>query len=912
MLRTPLLATSSPSAHPVSPAPLTTAEASALSRQGFGNTSEAEDYFPPVTSAVVVPHEASPANPSLTKADREQFVREHLPTRVQAQLDQPYGKDTLSQSFYMPAHFRFVLLPLFKSRFLCNRSRKSLESSWRLARRLAQLLKRYRTVDFRPLQGFYGGWQDETDFNRDRQSMATACCLHFNGDVASVVRYIGGPHVGAHRNTDAILKRLAGKIDDEIHSDLTRIFTSGSPAYCNAESTEANFQEYVKYGNHKSMEADPVATRKSLLKESKRGYVLLMDPQILQFLLHAHITPNGIIGADHPTKSPRVIFDSTFRPTVWSSAINDWTSKHNEPPLAFASSFNDVLVWIWNLRISYPALEIYLIDDDVAGAFRHIKYHPNMVAMHCFQALSTLFLSTGQTFGDNTSPQNWEPVARARQQFAQYLWHQPTTLARVKPYMPSIQVAAQPPASVSNAFVQAVPDAIHSGARDATGQRRAPCFRHHVDDNLYADVAPHVEQAVGASVLSLYEILGFPDARITDALSRDKFEARITHERRFVGHTVNSRTLTVSLPQDKRTLLVAAILPWLNMTKFGLLEAGKLHGQLGSASTTCRWARATFFGLQNALRRAIAIKFCQVRAYYARSGRRQAIAGQLPANLWKRLEGLVSRDIADLMWRSSSSFPMTDPIRSELRALHDYLADPSQPWSISIGHLITRSPTSISIGDASQVAGGAYCEPLCFWFDIMWSAYVRDALHLHHKHPRHLHINCLEFVIVILQLAAVITLFESPLSPEVLANFPNGVPSIPNHLSLTDNMSSKAWANKVCTSSVRGQMMLSIYAALLCRTYIGFNCDHLPGIDNPIADMISRPDESLSPAAWRQQIYHREKRTLSWSYFQPSPELLSLLFSRLSTEVWLDHPKLPKTLGRFVATASTTSCSSML
>ena len=67
----------------------------------------------------------------------------------------------------------------------------------------------------------------------------------------------------------------------------------------------------------------------------------------------------------------------------------------------------------------------------------------------------------------------------------------------------------------------------------------------------------------------------------------------------------------------------------------------------------------TFFGLPNALRRAIAQNVCQVRAYYARSGRRQALASQLPANLWKQLEGLVSCDIADLMWRGSSSFPMT-------------------------------------------------------------------------------------------------------------------------------------------------------------------------------------------------------------------------------------------------------------
>jgi hypothetical protein len=353
VLGTPLLATSRPSAHPASQAALTPAEASELSCQGIGHTSEAKDYFPPVTSAVVVPQMASSATASITKAAREQFIREHLPTRIQAQLDQSYGKDTLSQSFFMPAHFRVVLLLLFKSLFcvivrgklwkvrgaslvgLHNSSSTTVQSTFVLSK-VSMVNGRMRQIS----TGTANLWPQRAVFTSA------------NGDIASIIRYIGGPHVGAHRNTDAILKRLAGKIDDEIHSDLTRIFTSGSPAYCNAESSEANFQEYVKYGNHKSMEADPAATRKSLLKESKRGYVLLMDPQILQFLLHAHITPNGIIGADHPTKSPRVIFDSTFRLTVWSSAINNWTSKYNEPPLAFASPFNDVLVWIWNLRIS--------------------------------------------------------------------------------------------------------------------------------------------------------------------------------------------------------------------------------------------------------------------------------------------------------------------------------------------------------------------------------------------------------------------------------------------------------------------------------------------------------------------------------------------------------------------------------
>jgi hypothetical protein len=40
-------------------------------------------------------------------------------------------------------------------------------------------------------------------------------------------------------------------------------------------------------------------------------------------------------------------------------------------------------------------LEIYLGDDDVSGAFRQVKYNPNMVVMHAFLVFDVLFMSTG-------------------------------------------------------------------------------------------------------------------------------------------------------------------------------------------------------------------------------------------------------------------------------------------------------------------------------------------------------------------------------------------------------------------------------------------------------------------------------------------------------------------------------------
>jgi hypothetical protein len=88
-------------------------------------------------------------------------------------------------------------------------------------------------------------------------------------------------------------------------------------------------------------------------------------------------------------------------------AINDFTCKETEPKIVFPKAWLLYLAWLWNLRITYPWLEIYLGDDDVSGAFRQVKYNPDVVAMHPFLVFGVLFMSTGQTFSDCTSPANW-------------------------------------------------------------------------------------------------------------------------------------------------------------------------------------------------------------------------------------------------------------------------------------------------------------------------------------------------------------------------------------------------------------------------------------------------------------------------------------------------------------------------
>ena len=172
------------------------------------------------------------------------------------------------------------------------------------------------------------------------------------------------------------------------------------------------------------------------------------------------------------------------------------------------------------------------------------------------------------------------------------------------------------------------------------------------------------------------------------------------------------------------------------------------------------------------------------------------------------------------------------------------------------------------------------------------------------KNTKYIHINCLEFVILILQLATAITRLEdkSPTQQTLRDSFPHGIPAIPTILMWTDNTPSKKWANKVSTASPKGQHLIRVYAKLLSQYNLGTNCDWIKGSENNDADAISRPNPLLSDRKHCQQIFQQIPATQSCNYFRPDQELTSLLASRLLCDAWLDQPVLPKRLGQFKAT----------
>ena len=81
-----------------------------------------------------------------------------------------------------------------------------------------------------------------------------ACLLHYNLDVALLMRYLGNNYTAAHRQvgkTTDILRQH--NIDEELIQQYIRVMTVGCPNRMVFESTRDNAMKYWRGGNNPSI-----------------------------------------------------------------------------------------------------------------------------------------------------------------------------------------------------------------------------------------------------------------------------------------------------------------------------------------------------------------------------------------------------------------------------------------------------------------------------------------------------------------------------------------------------------------------------------------------------------------------------------------------------------------------------------
>jgi hypothetical protein len=118
--------------------------------------------------------------------------------------------------------------------------------------------------------------------------------------------------------------------------------------------------------------------------------------------------------------------------------------------------------------------------------------------------------------------------------------------------------------------------------------------------------------------------------------------------------------------------------------------------------------------------------------------------------------------------------------------LLSYVESTDTPWKVPLGMIVPRDPHFWSQGDASLLGGGAYCPGLRFWFNIGWSLKVLHGVRqVKPSSPGFVHINVLEFIVIILQLAAIKTRLATMTTEEESIYFPLGRPNLPSQTFLT-------------------------------------------------------------------------------------------------------------------------------
>ena len=184
-----------------------------------------------------------------------------------------------------------------------------------------------------------------------------------------------------------------------------------------------------------------------------------------------------------------MIFDAKYMHTPNSISVNMMTEDASQTELHCNFGLVKLRLYtrLYNLRITYPFLDLFLHANDVKSCFRQLKHHPDVMSAFSFIISDTLFLQCALTFGSDFSPASWEVLRRIIEQLAEALFDDDTLIAKHRQILDQMhwqRSLCSPKAK----FIAATSCAINTGVLDAAGNPISTPHDMFVDDDVYADV----------------------------------------------------------------------------------------------------------------------------------------------------------------------------------------------------------------------------------------------------------------------------------------------------------------------------------------------------------------------------------------------------------------------------------------
>jgi hypothetical protein len=266
----------------------------------------------------------------------------------------------------------------------------------------------------------------------------------------------------------------------------------------------------------------------TIAKEHRNRYNMPLSVWIFRYLPHAFMTPQHMLIAF--MKNARLIFDATKRFTALSTPLNMMTSTSEETELDCLYGDVALLLYerIWDLRVTYPNMDIILHANDVKSCFKQMKLQPDVMPAFSIVVAIFMYLQSALPFGMDFSPQNWEPVRRVAEILSEKLFQDKTLRTKHRKYLDKLQWDKHL-GSQKKGFVKAKACSKRKGVLDAEGNPVSTPQNMFDDDSIYAEIYEHnrarVEQTVAAGIEAIFILLGRSDLiKRQDPISFEKME----------------------------------------------------------------------------------------------------------------------------------------------------------------------------------------------------------------------------------------------------------------------------------------------------------------------------------------------------------------------------------------------------
>jgi hypothetical protein len=823
------------------------------------------------------------------------------PTKTKLMATTKFGKSNKTKVYTVTPAAPHILLPLLKSGFLSTKLIETIRQADTRTRVLVDAYYTCKTLDFRVIQHPSFDWDITQEINRPRMFLRMAALLHYDLDIATVQRYSGWRFTGDHRRRDEMLHCLRYVLQPKTYQELYEVYINGAPKHL-VSNKYNDYDQYTKYrqkGNLPNVAEHPALVAKGFGKEDAREITMFFPSSLADFIPHLGLIPLGINVM--PDRKPRMYRHGSYQVDGNSYPVNRLVDITTEPEITFGDCLLRHLEYMWRLRATFPTRRQLNWDDDISGAFNQVLMHPDVCSGNASIWQGHIVQCYGMHFGGNFCPPNFEPVARARCELVEYLYHNATYQIALNQEVLDLTTVDLP--TLQFPLAQATLDNPEDKQCDDNGNFKVQ-FAMYVDDGQSAVLANDptaIHTLITSSVEAAYILLGYPgpiqQPTIPATMSWDKMVDRpIRPSRECLGLVIDTDKMEVTIPVRRLNRLDKCIRRnWNHKRKqFTARGAAQLIGNLLSCLQGCQWMKMATFHLQSALRKALrnnATRIAKSRHFQAILAEKNEAWLEVDSSRKEaKLLGLQSK-LARILWRCEEKTFIPANVHRECEWIRQIIQEhynDGTTWTRPISHIVRRKADWEAYQDASTKWGmGGHSPDLRYYWQISWHQLGqcivdKIAETLNKGKDDDIHINWLEYAATVINYAATIVSAQEPQHRLAWA---------PKALFHGDNTTANRVAKKgtIRSDSTIARAVARVHGGLQRCCNIATDSDHIAGIKNEFADALSRG----TVATWLTKIttmstndrivfFHLQTKdqltcTVSYRQFLPSQELLSAI-----------------------------------